>query len=42
MADIFPTQLCLSEDEQAAFRMLADELASYGPVTGTEEFVMAA
>lgn len=42
MSDIFPTQICLTEEEQAVFRTLADELASYDPVTGTEEFVMAA
>ena len=42
MSDIVPTQICLSEEEQDAFRLLADELAGYDPVTETEQFVMTA
>jgi L-asparagine oxygenase len=42
MSDIVPTQICLSEEEQSVFRLLAAELASFDPVSETEEFVMAA
>ena len=42
MSDISPSQICLTHDEQDAFRVLAKELTNYDPVTETEEYVVAA
>ena len=42
MSDFSPTQVCLTSEEHDAFRLLAEELAMYDPVTETDEYVLAA
>jgi L-asparagine oxygenase len=42
MTDIRPTEVLLTQQEKDAFRVLAGQLASFDPVSETEQFVMAA
>lgn len=42
MSDIRPTEVSLTQQEQDAFTVLADELARFDPVTETEQYVLAA
>src|SRR4051812_21399108 len=42
MSDLYPTQICQTDQEQDAFRLLADELARFDPVTETENFILTA
>src|SRR5260370_1550795 len=42
MSTITPTQICLTREEQDAFRRLARPLEDYDPVTEADEFCFAA